>query len=185
MSIRLPEAKMAIPAFLDSDPNGHALKAAMEKGIQRILFDIEQAEKYLNDVDSMPEWRLDDMAWSWNMVWFDYTMPVEIKREMVRRAEEINRGIGTPGLLKSMLEAVFESVNILVGSDYGGEPYHFMVEIAGNRAGEMEKWAQRAVEIFKPLRSQFDGFIIQTTNTAPMHVAAVFEASFRLVLNGS
>lgn len=182
MSFLLPEAKVAIPAFLDSDPNGHALKAAMEKGIQRLLFDIGQAEKYLNDVDSMPEWRLDDMAWAWNMVWYDYAMPVEIKREMVRRAEEISRGIGTPGLLKSMLEAVFETVNILEWPDYGGEPYHFRVEIAGNRAGEMESWAQRAVEIFKPLRSVFDGFIIQTTEADKIQVSPALELAARITI---
>ncbi len=184
MTIRLPEAKLDVPLFLDKDKNGHALKAALEAGNKRFLADIEQAHKYLYDVDSMPEWRLDDMAWEWNMVWYDFSMPVEIKREMVRRAEAISQGIGTPGLLKYMLEAVFETVHILNGPDYGGEPYHFRVEVMGNRAGEMEAWAQRAVEIFKPLRSVFDGFIIQTTEADKVQVSSALEVAVRVTLEG-
>ncbi len=184
MGIVLPEPKLAIPAYLDKDVNGHALKAAIEKVMERLKADVQAADRCLFQVDSMPEWRLDEMAWEWNMVWYDYKMPVEIKREMVRRAEEISRGIGTPGLLKRMLETVFETVNVLEGSDYGGEPYHFMLEVGGNRAGEMEAWAQRAVEIFKPLRSIFDGFIIQTTEADKIQVSPALEIAVRVEVEG-
>lgn len=180
MGVLLPEPKLAIPAFLDKDTNGHALKIAIEKALEKLKADVAAADRCLFDVDSMPEWRLDEMAWEWNMVWYDYAMPVEIKREMVRRAEEISRGIGTPGLLKRMMETVFESVNVIEAEGYGGEPYHFMLEIGGNRAGDMEAWAQRAVDIFKPLRCVFDGFIIQTTEADKIQVSPALEIAIRL-----
>jgi P2-related tail formation protein len=182
MELKLPEAKMELPAFLASDKNGKAIKAAMEKALERLQGDIKKAWDTLYVPDIMPEWRLDEMAWEWNMLWYDYSMLVEIKREMVKRAEEISRGIGTPGLMKRMLETVFESVNILSGPEYGGDPYHFMVEVAGNRAGELESWAQRAIDIFKPLRSAFDGFIIQTTEADKIQVSSALEIAVRLKL---
>jgi len=180
MALLLPDAQLELPAFLANDRNGAALKAAMESALKRFLGDVANAWDALYNPDSMPEWRLDDMAWEWNMIWYDYAMPVEIKRAMVKRAEEISRGIGTPGLLKSMLETVFESVNILIGPEYGGDPYHFRVEIGGNRAGELEAWALRAVDIFKPLRSEFDGFIIQTTEADKIQVSSAMEVAVRL-----
>ena len=187
MELKMPDVKMEVPAFLASDKNGKAVKAAMETALERLQGDIKKAWDTLYDPDIMPEWRLDEMAWEWNMLWYDYSMLPEIKREMVMRAEEISRGIGTPGLMKRMLETVFESVHILNGPEYGNEDknYHFMVEVAGNRAGELEAWARRAIDIFKPLRSVFDDFIIQTTNTAPVFVAAVLELSFRMEINGN
>lgn len=182
MALLLPDIQLEIPAFLCEDQNGKAIKAAMEKALERLIGDVVRAWDILYNVDTMPEWRLNEMAWEWNMVWYDYTMPVEVKRAMVKRAEEISRGIGTPGLLKSMLETVFESVNILLGPEYGGTAYHFRVEVGGNRAGEMGVWAQRAVEIFKPLRSQFDGFIIQTTEADKIQVSSVLETTVRVEL---
>jgi phage tail P2-like protein len=182
MELILPDAKMEVPAFLASDKNGKAIKTAMESALMGLQGDIKKAWDTLYDPDIMPEWRLDDMAWEWNMLWYDYSMPAEIKREMVKRAEEISRGIGTPGLMKRMLETVFESVNILNGPEYDGAPFHFMVEVAGNRAGDMETWAQRAIDIFKPLRSMFDGFIIQTTEAEKIQVSSALEVAVRLKL---
>ncbi len=182
MELKLPDVRMEVPAFLASDKNGNAIKAAMEKALERLQGDIKKAWDTLYDPDIMPEWRLDEMAWEWNMLWYDYSMLVEIKREMVKRAEEISRGIGTPGLMKRMLETVFESVNILNGPEYGGDAYHFRVEVVGNRAGELETWAQRAIDIFKPLRSQFDGFIIQTTEADKIQVSSALEVAVRLKL---
>ena len=88
--------------------------------------------------------------------------------------------------MKLMLETVFESVNIMNGPEYANEDedkdYHFMVEVAGNRAGELETWAQRAIDIFKPLRSVFDGFIIQTTEADKIQVSSALEVAVRLKL---
>ncbi len=181
----LPDIVMQIPRFIDADASGHALNMAMQAALATFRTDMLSADQILNDPDNMPEWRLDEMAWEWNMTWYDFSMPLDIKREMVKRAEAISRGIGTPGLLKYMLEAVFETVNILEWPDYDGDPYHFRVEIGGNRAGDMEAWAQKAVEIFKPLSRVFDGFIVQATNTATVFTAAVLEIGFRMELEGA
>jgi phage tail P2-like protein len=181
----LPDIVMQVPKFIEADVNGHALSSAIQAGLSRFRADVLAAYNMLYDPDSMPEWRLDDMAWEWNMTWYDFSMTVDIKREMVKRAQAISRGIGTPGLLKYMMEAVFETVNILEWTDYDGEPYHFMVEVGGNRAGDMEAWAQRIVEIFKPLSRVFDGFLVQTTNTAPVFVGAALEIAIRMELEGS
>ena len=182
----MPDIVMQVPKFIDADVNGHALANAIQAGLSRYRTDAIAAYNMLYNPDSMPEWRLDDMAWEWNMAWYDFSMPIEIKREMVKRAQAISRGIGTPGLLKYMMEAVFETVNILEWTDYeGGSPYYFKVEVGGNRAGDMEGWAQRIVEIFKPLSRVFDGFLVQTTNTANVFVGAALEIAFRIELEGS
>lgn len=178
----MPEIIPQVPRFIRQDKNGYALIKAMEAGLYHFKTDAENAWRMLYDPESMPEWRLDDMAWEWNMTWYDFSMPLEIKREMVRRAEMVSRGIGTPGLLKYMLEAVFETVRILEWPEYDGEPYHFMVEVGGNRAGEMEDWARRAVGIFKPLSRVFDGFIVQTTEADKIQLSSALEIAVRVNL---
>ena len=177
----LPSPSLAeqIPLFLRSDNNGAAMAAAITAGLVKYQSDMMSANAMLHDPDAMPEWRLDEAAWEWNMAWYDHAMPIEVKREMVRRVEEIRAGSGTPGLLQRMLETVFEAVGVL--EDYDGhEPYHFMVEMTGNRAGEAQSWAIRAVEAFKPLTRVLDGIIVNATNVSMAYVAEGFEMGLRL-----
>ena len=73
------------PRFILEDTDGFAMCKALEAGLNYFLDKCNEGLKLVLDVDSMPEWRLDEMAWELNCL-YDFQADVDIKRD----------GSGTP-----------------------------------------------------------------------------------------
>ena len=73
------------PRFILEDTDGFAMCKALEAGLNYFLDKCNEGLKLVLDVDSMPEWRLDEMAWELNCL-YDFQADVDIKREWIRNA---------------------------------------------------------------------------------------------------
>ena len=74
-----------IPKFIMQDKNGFALAKAIERGVQMFNEIIQDSIDCILDVDKMPEWRLDELAQEYNIL-YDYTADVETKRKWIAKA---------------------------------------------------------------------------------------------------
>jgi len=142
-----------VPKFIMNDQNGYALAKAIEAGIQMMNAIIANGVKLITDVDTMPEWRLDELAWEYNIL-YDYDQDVEAKRKWIKNAISMYSTYGTPKIIKDFLEARYGEGTVTVEEwfSYGGEPYHFRVIING----EESDWAQEAIEKAQNVRSVLD-----------------------------
>ena len=152
------EIKRFVPKFIMRDKNGYAVAKALEAGLQMMNDIIAQGVELITDVDTMPEWRLDELAWEYNIL-YDYTQDVNVKREWIREAINASSIYGTPEGLKQYLESAFTSVTISEWSGYSGTPYHFRVTAVGDTS--KQTWAEEEIEKAKNLRSVCDGLTIE------------------------
>lgn len=141
-----------LPAFLLADRNGYAMAKAVEAALKIMCSTVQTGLDIVKDVEQMPEWRLDEMAWEMGCL-YDYTAPVEIKRRWIRDATPLCGALGTPQAVYSYLEGYFEEVELEEFWQYGGEPYHFRVTVSGLWDAKNEAWLRRAVEEAKNVRS--------------------------------
>lgn len=51
------------PRFLLNDKNGYALACALLRGMTLMQETVDAGVACVQDVNAMPEWRLDEMAW--------------------------------------------------------------------------------------------------------------------------
>ena len=79
------DIKQLVPRFIWEDRNGHALSIALGKGLEIMCGTIQNAVDCVFDVSTMPEWRLDEMAWESGIL-YDYSAPVEVKRKWIENA---------------------------------------------------------------------------------------------------
>ena len=100
-----------LPSFILNDTNGRALAKAIEAGVQIMNNVISDGVKRLNDVDSMPEWRLDEMAWEYNIP-YDYKADIDIKREWVRNVQRLARLYGTPEGIQQYMQGYFDTATV-------------------------------------------------------------------------
>ncbi len=145
-----------VPKFILNDRNGYALAKAIEAGLRYFLDKVQEGVNVLLDVDSMPEWRLDEMAWELNSL-YDYNGEIENKRKWIRNALPYYMILGTPQSIINYLEGYFEKVTLIPGA-----PYHFSINIVGELDEGKETWLQYAVETAKNVRSVFDGISMST-----------------------
>ena len=150
-----------VPKFLLNDKNGRAIAKAIEAGLQWMSSVVQQGMDCISDVDTMPEWRLDELAWEYNIL-YDYSADVETKRGWIRNAAQSYSLYGTPAGVMQYLEATFDSVRLEEWWEYGGDPYHFRVTMDGEYNEENEAWAMKAANTAKNVRSVLDEIIFNS-----------------------
>lgn len=143
------------PRFLLNDKNGHALAKAIEAGLKYFLKRCQQGLDCVLDVEKMPEWRLDEMAWELNCL-YDYTANVEAKRQWIRDAIPLFASYGTPSAIYNFLSGYFDGIEVEENWLYDGDPFHFRVTLSGVWTDDREAWARRAISTAKNVRSIMD-----------------------------
>lgn len=146
------------PHFLIADKQGYAIAKAMEAGLLYMQKQMQDGMDILRDVEKMPEWRLDEVAWEEHLI-YDTDAGVDEKRALVRnqlKDRDFNI-FGTPYSLKQYIKGVEKEAVVREWWEYGGEPYHFQVEVDGVVSGTKTKWAQYIIENVKNVRSVTDG----------------------------
>ena len=125
-----------VPRFLLRDRNARALAMAMGAGLRYFLDRCAGGLDVLFELESMPEWRLDERAWEMNILWYDAAASVDEKRQTIADAIDIRRNIGTPEAILQAVNGVFGSGRVEEWPRYGGEPYHYCVYTSNSDALE-------------------------------------------------
>lgn len=152
-------ASRHVPKFILADKNGYAVAKAIEAAMQYMNDAIETGVKCIYDFDSMPEWRLDELAWETGCL-YDYHADIEAKRSWIRRAIPLYRLYGTPEAIYEYLGGYFDDIEVEENWQYGGEDYHFRVTVDGVWNPENEAWARKAIADAKNVRSVLDALAI-------------------------
>ena len=161
-----------LPKFLLNDKNGYALAKAIEVALQTMNNVVAQGMACISDIDTMPEWRLDELAWEYNCL-YDYNADVATKREWIKNANRFFLTFGTPAGVKQYLKGVFDSVDLEEHAAYGADPFHFRVIVTGEWSQASDDWAKKAVAATQNVRSILDNIIFNSGGaTIPLYVAA-------------
>lgn len=146
-----------VPKFILRDRNGFAMARAIEAALKYFLEKSQEGLDTLQNVDKMPEWRLDEMAWEMNCL-YDETAQEEVKREWIRNAIPLYSIWGTKTSIAEYLKGYFGEVEVQEFWEYSGDPFHFRVTVGGEWTPENEAWARRAIDRAKNVRSVLDAF---------------------------
>lgn len=169
------------PDFILADRNGYAMAKAIERALQIMCSAIRDGVDTLQNVDKMPEWRLDEMAWELGCL-YDHNAAIETKRHWIKNATPLYAALGTPQAIYNFLEGYFGQVELEENWQYAGEPFHFRVTVSGEWTPENEAWLRRAVEASKNIRSVLDNVAVGSGTTIIVHceggVLTRFSSSF-------
>ena len=80
------EIEKWIPRFLTRDRNCYALAKGIEAGLNALNRIAEAGLACLSDVETMPEWRLDELAWEYAADWYDPQAEIPEKRSQIAGA---------------------------------------------------------------------------------------------------
>lgn len=157
-----------VPQFLLDDKNGFALAKAIEAMLKYTITVTVRGFYNVMDAKKMPEWRLDEMAWEYGVL-YDYTADIEKKRHWISDAVPLTAALGTPQSIYNYLEGYFDSIEVEEFWQYGGEPFHFRVTASGRWNDENEAWIRKAVEACKNVRSVLDDIALGSGTTILLH----------------
>jgi len=115
-----------IPPSIRGDSQVIASCKALEGELQAVSMAIDNI-LIISKMDTLPESVIDNLAWQWHVDFYDDTMTIDIKRELVKNAIAWHRRKGTPAIVQEYVSTVLSAGVVSEWFDYAGEPYHFKI----------------------------------------------------------
>lgn len=156
-----------LPANLLSDKRVAAAAQALDAELQAVTKATTETI-HLPRLDELPEAVVDLLAWQWHVDFYELGMDIETKRKLVRESIAWHRIKGTPAAVEKVIQTIFDSGKVSEWFEYGGEPYHFKIDLLSTPQivqEDLEK-VVNVVNAAKNARSKLDslGFIREAAN---------------------
>lgn len=158
-----------MPESLKQDPVVVAMAKALDvewAGLAQetrkaILY--ENLELFSNDV-------LDMIAIDNHVDFYDTTLPLEKKCELIRNSDAVHRHKGTPYAVEQVVSAAFDDASVLEWFDYEGSPYMFKVTTTDRVISEKTYTDLiRAINSVKNRRSHLEMISIRRDNNTQLY----------------
>lgn len=179
MSTIRVEPEMLFPRFILRDRNGKAMAKAICAALNYMYERRQAGIDALYNVDNMPEWRLNELAWEYDLT-LDINADIETKRRYMKDIYGCFEHMGTPAGVEAYLAAYFGSANITEWTEYNGTPLHFRLELNGTWSGggmyQPLATAKKLVEYAKNLRSELDSLTFNETKKLGKRKGAILKA---------
>ena len=154
------EFSKLVPKFITRDRNGYALTKAIEAGLKSMTQIVESGVETLQNVESAPEWRLDELAWEYGADWYDYDADIATKRSQIEGVQAFYDRLGTPYAVISALNAVYGNGEIEEWPAYSGTAFHYRVYVTDESAvQEYREKLMKLLSIVQNVRSVLDDII--------------------------
>ena len=160
-----------LPDNLLADEQIYAAAKALDKELQLVTEDCKQV-MHLSRIDELPEPVVDLLAWQWHVDFYEQGMDLPTKRRMVKQSIAWHRRKGTPSAVEEVATAVFGESKVSEWFDYGGDPYHFKIDLLDAPGITQEKidTIVRLVETVKNVRSVMDNLGVKRKTTNKMYM---------------
>ena len=162
-----------LPPNLLADKKINAAARALDDELQKITTATRNA-LLLPRLDELSEDVIDLLAWQWHVDFYEPSMSIETKRQLVRESIAWHRIKGTKAAVEKMAQTVFKGGVVTEWFEYGGEPYHFRIDVlnAPNMTEESRERLLAVVNASKNTRSWLDELRFRREAQNDMYYAA-------------
>ncbi|MNW32452.1 Phage tail protein [compost metagenome] len=92
----------------------------------------------------------DELAWQFHVDYYDPTLPLEQRRELVRQSIPLHRRKGTPSAVEDLVTTIFGYGKVEEWWEYGDDPGYFQVVVSNPKATEEQ--AQQFIEVVESVK---------------------------------
>lgn len=163
-----------MPRFMRSDETTAALCAAIEPELKTFHAAIAQSMP-LPFLENAPEWLLDELAWEYNLTWYDTSAPLDVKRKVIQSGEYVKRHLGTVAAVEQTIADYFGDGSVEEWFQYDGEPYMFRVRTTNPEVNDEQAARFRmALNATKNVRSHLESVVIDRRASATLYVGVAY-----------
>lgn len=148
-----------LPPALKGDESTEALAAATAEALENRLEEMDRL-RIVSNIDGLEEALLAILARDFKVDWWDTSYSLEEKRRTVKSSWRVHKTLGTKAAVETAIRAIYPLTTVEEWFEYGGEPYHFRLNIditsdSGDRA--RQRRVLERLNFYKSLRSHNDG----------------------------
>ena len=152
-----------LPGALRHDPKMIALARTLTEQLLTVSGSMDNVLIY-SRFEELPEDLVDILAYDMHVDWYDYSYPLQVKRDMVKNSVKVHKKMGTKYAMETALGSIWPKSEVEEWSNYGGEPHHFRVvcDVTEDRITASFAQLVKAIRMYKRLSSHLDGIVYQT-----------------------
>lgn len=178
--------KELIPPNLLQDQNIKALAEAIEPEFEKVKEQIINVLIYPR-IDELNEEVLDLLAWQFHIEGYELATNITEKRILIKKAIELHRYKGTKYAIEEVLRALNLEGKISEWFEYGGQPYHFKVDISLiNKPFDKDIYDKltKLIEQYKNLRSHLESITVSMTAKSNQTLGAIYTTAHKVIITG-
>ena len=150
---------LIVPPALTHDPAMMARAATDAEALTARSAEIDQV-RVISNIDGLNETVLDILAWDFKVDWWDPEYSIEEKRRTLKGSWRVHKTLGTKAAVETAIRAIYPGTRVLEWWEYGGEPYHFRLDINitnDHIDSDKQRRVLERMNFYKSLRSHNDG----------------------------
>lgn len=152
-----------LPGALRRDPKMIALARALTEQLLTVSGSMDNVLIY-SRFEELPEDLVDILAYDMHVDWYDYSYPIQVKRDLVKNSVKVHKKMGTKYAMETALGSIWPKSEVEEWFSYEGEPHHFRVvcDVTEDRITASLAQLVKAIRMYKRLSSHLDGIVYQT-----------------------
>ncbi len=165
-----------IPPNLKQDPDIIAASKAIDNEFSMVVTEAKECI-ILSRIDELGSDLIDILAWEMHVDFYDSTLPLDTRRQLVKNSLRWHQMKGTPAAVEELISTLFDEGKVEEWFEYGGNPYTFRV-VTNNSSVTQD----RAIEFIKALnsvkneRSWLDKVVITQNEDLKLNFAGIVHA---------
>lgn len=151
-----------LPTPLTHDPKMLSLAKAVTKELLEVS-GLSNDVLIYSRIDDLPEDLVDVLAYDFHVDWYDYSYPLEAKRDLLKTSVRVHKKMGTKYAIEKALSALYPESEVEEWFEYEGEPGHFHIvcDVTNSRIVASLADIVRAVRLYKRLSAHLDEIVYQ------------------------
>ncbi|MBA8967728.1 phage tail protein I [Clostridium butyricum] len=161
-------------SYMQKDNFVQALCKALNPVFQK-LSDSTRLVFIYGRIDELEEEAIDSLAWQFHVDFYDYTLSLDQKRELVKKSIYLHMIKGTPKAVEEACATVFGKTKLKEWFEYGGKPYFFGLDVDITEVGaspEELKKLDILIDVYKNKRSWIDYINLFIASKGDIYIGA-------------
>ena len=163
-----------LPQFMRDDSAVQGLAAGVDtviRGAVPALLNLSTWDR----IEHLTEADLDELAWEMNLLWYDKSASLEVKRQVVRDGYKTWATLGTKSAVENIIQIYFGYGCIEEWWEYDGEPGHFKV-VSTNQSINNERLTEflSLLDKVKRASAKLDGVVMLSESAVTLNYAVGF-----------
>lgn len=171
-----------LPPNLKQDPDMIAASKAVDNEFILVVNETKNCI-ILPRIDELGSDLVDLLAWELHVDFYDPTLTLEIRRQLVKNSSKWHMRKGTPAAVEELIQTVFGDGEVQEWFDYGGAPYMFkVITCNASTTGDQAEQFIKALNSVKNARSVLEEIIISLSGEMNLYFAGIVHTGDNLTI---
>lgn len=162
-------------SYMQQDPTAQAICKVLNPYFKQLSEEVKLTYIY-GRLDELDETVIDELAWQFHVDFYDYTLPLAKKVELVKNSIRWHQIKGTPQAVIEVATSVFGRTKLKEWFEYGADPYFFMLDVDVTEQGASQenlKKLDSLINEYKNTRSWVDIINIYFTTKGDINIGVL------------